>query len=143
MLSDAEYQLINFSGTRNVVTLSYAAGLVAPHGFTVRVTYTVPADRVAIVEFARTMEIRDGATATPARTNSGIQYTPNGGTATSVVVARYATGTLGDSKQDNLSHPLFMFAGDVLTLFSSDLSTGGTNAYDVTAVVLEFAPNGV
>lgn len=143
MLGDTEYQLINFSNTYNLIQLSFGGALTAPHANTVRATYTVPANRVALLMYAQCSLLRDGATATPARASAVCVYTPNGKVAQNIVAVRMLTGNLGDKADVVFPGRLIMRTGDTLTINDADLSVGGTIQINEDVGLVEFAPNGV
>lgn len=142
MFGDTEYSLINFSGTYNRVQLQYGAAGIAPHAFTVRATYTVPANRVALVQMGRVLAIRDLAAGVAGLAQVGSQVIPNGLITETVLSARIINVALGSLDKDRLSAVLFLKAGDTINIFTSDASTGGTVAYSGACDIIEFSPNG-
>lgn len=143
MLGDIEYNLVSFSFTRNVVQINNTSLGVGPHIATTRATYTVPAGRVAIVQFANVSALRVSAPGASGIIEVYCQYTPNGGTAQNVVFSFLNSAVVGAFAQSILGTPFYMFEADKITVGDLDQSTGGTMNFFQSVGILEFAPNGV
>jgi len=113
---------------------AYAQGTVAPHGWTTRWTYTVPASRIAIVRSASAFAQRDGAPTTAGVVNAIVT---NNNIAESCR-AGYVSATVGATDSKPVGEGSVLVAGDQFTGQTLDLSTGGTNAFIVTANIMVF-----
>ena len=118
--------------------LNYSAGGVVPHGATQRATYTVPAGKRAFCDAFFTSVRRSGAAAPVGVAQVYAQYTPNGGTAGLMGMASLSTNNVNDTTSGSGTGMGIMYAGDVLGIFSSDTSTGGTVDYNIHYKITEF-----
>ena len=116
----------------------YRAGAIAPHGATVRWTYTVPASRMALVEMVSLIILRDAAPTTASYGLVYLSYFPSGGSAQFATEVIEITATVGVPQQVLIGQGMLLKAGDALSGNTNDLSTGGTYFYEVTMVATEF-----
>lgn len=119
-------------------TIVYGANGVTPHAQTVRASYTVPAGRKAVVEASFCQMYRDNVAAPVNIVTASLYYTKSGGAAQQVLNAFSGNNTLwsGDHVYEGWS--LRLFAGDAITLYTSDASTGGTNTFNLFARATEY-----
>jgi hypothetical protein len=110
----------------------------APHASTVRWTYTVPSGKKAYLEWVNAWLRRVTAAAPVGRATSVINYTPSGGAAGSIVIARHINNAVDAVDRDGGSVGAFLGAGDVVNASTEDLSTGGTVDYLVVSKRAEF-----
>ena len=110
---------------------------VGPHATTVRITYTTPAGKKALLEVA-TLELIRSVAATVAG-NLDLQMLINSG-GTDVRAGHVATNTntVGTLFQDKLYGAPTIYAGETCSGTSSDGSTGGTVTYAITNKITQF-----
>jgi hypothetical protein len=120
--------------------VSYAAAGVAPHSATSRATYTVTTGKKAIVTRCRVSLIRATASTTAGKASIYVTYAPSGGTSGNIALAQHLVTTQGAADRDTIDGVHVMGAGDTLTIYTADGSTGGTVDYDAYITVLEFDP---
>ena len=113
---------------------AYSGDGVAPHATTSRNTYTVPANRLAIVSNVHVSMCRATAASTVARFRAAIDV--NGDANLIMVWSR--DNTIGPGYTEQLGETAILEAGDLLTQFTQDLSTGGTVDYRQGYIVAEF-----
>jgi hypothetical protein len=101
---------------------SASSAAIAPHTYTSRWSYTVPAGRIAIVASMMQEMMRDSAPSTAARATMRIYNTA----VTYFLRCDEITATVGVPQLRNQGWSIVLLAGDVLTADSQDLSTGGT-----------------
>lgn len=126
---------------RNLLATSnyYAAGNIAPHVFTRRTQYIVPAGRRAIVQnTVLEMDINTVAT-TPSYREMLVYIVQSTG---SIIVSfAYMTSnsnTVGLIDRIATATHVFLLAGDRVEIWTSDLSTGGSMNYNGSVVITEF-----
>lgn len=112
-------------------------GTIAPAGVTTRWSYTVPANRLAFVEFCFTIVLRATVAAPADVAQANVIYS-NGSAQAALAIAMILNNTVGMQDQSLGNNYGLMVAGDTLLGQSVDLSTGGTVFYDITAKVCEF-----
>tara|TARA_Y100000310_G_scaffold328199_1_gene395908 strand:- start:240 stop:665 length:426 start_codon:yes stop_codon:yes gene_type:complete len=115
----------------------YAGATVAPAGFTVRWTYTVPASKLALINQANILLLRDGVASPVGRTELGIEW-PTGGTYPKLLFVTSLDNVVGDSHQQAIGQAGFMVAAQAVRGYTSDPSTGGTNFFILSATFTEF-----
>ena len=115
------------------VEQAYTAAGVAPHGFTVRFTYTVPTGKKFFLENAVGITVRKTAATTPGMAFCGVSARNYG-----VVEGQVRTNNVGDLNSMNVGRTVIMVAGDQLKGDSQDASEGGTMDYEVYAHGIEF-----
>lgn len=119
-------------------TIVYGANSVAPHAQTTRASYTVPANRKAVVEASFVQMIRDSAAAAASIVQASFYYTKSGGSAQQVINAFSGSNVLWSGDHFGIGWSLRLFAGDVIDLRTSDVSTGGTNTFNLFARATEY-----
>lgn|SRR6266699_1901198 len=108
---------------------------VAPHATTVRLNYTVPTKRIAIVTRVESAVERQTAATTPGEYRAF---------ATSLLSTAYHTfldsqnNAVSARASNNGGCGSIVLAGDFIKLDTSDGSTGGTVSYFLLAVATEF-----
>jgi len=112
----------------------YTAANVAPHAITTRWTYTVPANRVAIVANCDLLIMRDAAP-----TTASLAFTEliAAGTARVLWVGEISS-TVGESHSGFLGWSAILRAAQTLVANDSDGSTGGTHVFIESANIMEF-----
>lgn len=135
-------QSANYYGRNPVVrTAEYDAQGVSPHAATTRNTYTVPTGKLAYVESLYCLVVRITAATAASRVGAVCNLDPSGGEpAVDIIRALLLTNAVGDNHGVVLASGGYLAAGDVLTLVTSDASTGGTVDYQVTRKLTEFEP---
>lgn len=119
-------------------TIWYEAGPVAPHGITVRATYTPPAGRNAWVENAFLLVQRQTAAGAASLARANLRYTPSGGAAEILATAQFWTNAVGDGMATPYGGGLLLVSGDTIDLATGDVSTGGACWYTLSAKITEF-----
>jgi hypothetical protein len=126
---------------RNAVSkAAYYINTLAPHSETVRLSYTCPTGRKAIVEFLVAKIFRTGAANTPAAAKAAWKITPAGGSAVQFLKADLwlTQNATGDKDYYQLSLNLVLCSGDKIEGVTSDDSTGGTIGYVLGYKLSEF-----
>lgn len=99
----------------------------APHGTTVRRTYTCPKGKIAMVELLQVEVVRMIAAGTVGLASSFVRVTPTGQAIGDIVLAaRIPTNVVGDRAEASLGTTFTMVEGDRLDLVTNDFSIGGT-----------------
>lgn len=129
----------NYYDRQPVIQNFYNNNAYAPHGVTNRVTYTVPTNKGAYIEFWSLTQVRQTAATTPGQSQiyfsyfgiqSGITNAPGYSqmnTNTLFAMDRVVGGNFG-----------LMVTGDQVFLSDGDTSTGGTVAFIESLKVTEF-----
>lgn len=116
----------------------YVAAGIAPHGGTVRWTYTVPAGKKAYLENGFMQTRRDSVAAPAGQALASIRYTPNGGTIARFAATDVSTNAVGDKDAVVLGPLALLMVGDVVDSLTQDGSTGGVMTHIATAKITEF-----
>jgi len=116
----------------DTVTATYD-GSAAPHGLTTRFTYTVPANRIAIIENTMIEALRLTAAGTLGTVDVYIL-------ADSVYIAKvfFYNNTVYSAGYENQAKQILLKAGETCVGKTSDGSTGGTVNYRMMVNILEF-----
>jgi len=116
---------------RNPTNYAYAYfGIVAPHGATQRISYTVPSGKKAIVELLETYIKRVTAATAPDTAQAYWQGTLTGATNLLQNVELLSIeNTPAQGMSKNMGATITVNAGEFLTLYTVDASTGGTIRY--------------
>lgn len=118
--------------------LAYSASGVAPHGVTVRATYTVPTGRKARVEDTEVFAFRDSVATTAGQQHAYFGLTPSGGSLTNfrrIITLGNVVATTFD--RANGYSGMLLKAADAITITTSDASTAGSYTYDIGAKYTE------
>jgi len=128
---------------RNAInqTKKYIAVNVAPHGTTIRWTYTVPNYKKAWLDFIW-FSIRRRTAATALIDYGGnvvyLFYTPKGGTGKVMFNIVLNDNTVDKEWKETISSNIALFEGDKIELITINEDTGGAMDYDVFAKITEF-----
>lgn len=116
-----------------LTTLAFASLNVAPHASTQRWTYTVPTGRKAYLSVARVALFRNAAAAPVGNVEDYMVWQ-------NVYPAQleFFNNAAGAYLTDHIPHSIIMLAGQNITAFSSDASTGGTVSHWIDAAAMEF-----
>jgi hypothetical protein len=109
--------------------LTYEGNGVAPHAATQRDTYTVPTGKKAFIGAAEVEVVRQTAASTAGRATIYIRVTPYGGSGTVLIVVGTWKNAVGDDARLSIGQSICLYAGDVVDIYTSDGSTGGTVDY--------------
>jgi len=116
------------------VSIDYTAANVAPHTQVVRATYTVPTGKKAFCSRAYSELIRSAAATTLGKA-AVLLVTST----TLIIVNKHYDNTVGRREWAALSMGGIFLAGDVVTVQTYDLSTGGTMDYIGIIGLMEFS----
>ncbi len=117
--------------------LAYQNSALAPHGITVRATYTVPAAKKAVITQIDFTWGRQTAAAPVGDVFLQATVTVNGVTA-EIAGLYVRDNTLFNWKNQNVPAQIWLNAGDIINLSTFDGSTGGTGYYVLGLVYVEF-----
>lgn len=117
---------------------SYGASGVAPHVATQRWTYTVPANRKAMLESAQIVQMRETAAGPVGRSSSYIATTTSDAVSAVAAYAVMILNAVGNPIADSKPLQAVLIAGDVVSGNTEDLSTGGTVFYQCNAKLTEY-----
>lgn len=106
-----------------------AIGSTAPHADTVRWTYTVPANRFAIVELLHLKNKRDTAAAPAGSLSNYVGYTVSGGTEQVLINTQHFAAAVDAGDSATWGSEMRLATGDRLRGRTSDTSTGGASFY--------------
>jgi len=106
---------------------------VAPHGDTIRASWTVATGKKAFI-----VSVHAGVTRQTAATTAGIFRAYVKVVGVRALDALESGNTVGDGGFGGVGYSGFAMAGDVIELHTADSSTGGTCAYSVGGSVVEF-----
>ena len=117
-----------------VVNKTYIQPNIAPHGWTQRWLYTVPAGRIAKVMAATICIMRDAAPTaagfcTAALAVAGAAYIP---------YIREVTSAVGIPRMAELGESTMLLAGQTLEGYTQDSSNGGSYTYNISVNIMEF-----
>ncbi|HYS77056.1 MAG TPA: hypothetical protein VEM38_13260 [Burkholderiales bacterium] len=99
----------------------------APHGQTIRWTYTVPTNRRLALEFIGTWQMRDTVAAPVGTWFTLIDYQPSGaGLAATLMIVQNLGNNINDRDTVYVGASMTLYPGDTLRGSDSDASTGGS-----------------
>jgi len=107
-------------------TQSYGPQVVAPHGGTVRWSFTVAAGKKVSVLYTQVFVQRTTAATVDGVNRPSIAVTPSGGSLATLVSLPKVTNTVDNSQNFAIPTSLSLNAGDYVEASSFDLATGGT-----------------
>lgn len=119
-------------------TIQYVAD-IAPHGTTLRATYTTPAGKKAYIE-AAAVYMRCSSAPTAAGRNFAIVRVTDA-SANLIEICRIdknANTVVGNSYAVTSTSMPTVYAGETITIYTNDASTGGTVDYVIGAKVTQF-----
>lgn len=115
--------------------IGFHASGVAPHGNTVRATYTCPASRKAWISSIFFNVVRLTAAA-PAGEVILQAEAPTAGVSAAIIVL--GSNGVGDRASDGFGQSITLRAADIVRIITQDTSTGGTCRYDEDVAILEY-----
>jgi len=117
----------------------YIAAAVAPHAPIVRVGYTCPSDKRALVEVLQAKVTRDVVAAPAGLAQAWWTITPNGETVRrNIAHAGIVTNIVGDQDKAMIGTTLVLYPGDLMEGMTADGSTGGSCTYVLGYKLSEF-----
>ncbi len=119
--------------------LRYGETAVAPHGLTLRGSYTVPADRKAILNGFSIFVVRRQAGVALGRTTGYFKFVPSGGGSGTVFSVTMFDAAVGANSHEALAPGFVMYPADELELYTADGSGAGSCDYDLVAMMTEFS----
>lgn len=114
-------------------------GVVAPHAATARWVYTCPAAKKAVVVPSLLTIQRVTAAAPVGRVRAFLTVNIQGGGELSAGEVSMLKNAIGDQVQSQIFDSFYLQAGDKLTLWTEDLSTGGTVYFAGSMLANEFS----
>jgi len=99
---------------------------VAPHAATNRLNVVVSSGKKVVAETIQLRVERATAATTAVRPTIYCELTPSGGSATRILEAAIRGNNVGDKDNVSLGQNITLNAGDALTFYTVDGSTGGT-----------------
>lgn len=126
---------------RNPVSKTYDRwGSNVEHAPTLRASYVCPSYKKAVIESLLCKVIRITAATSASRAAAYCQYAPSGQDPSYldvIALAHIFTNNVGDGDADRISG-VFLYPGDTIKLWTSDVSTGGTCNYLTSYKITEF-----
>ncbi len=119
-------------------TLQFFSSAIAPHGLTVRATYTVPTGKKAYVDHYMLQHIRTTAQAALSFADTYLRYTPSGGALTYIGHTFIFNLSVGATDRIVGSGTGFMATGDVIDIATSDSGATGSIDYYMAVKIFEF-----
>lgn len=113
-------------------------GALTPHAETVRITYTCPANKVAMVELLYATIARRTAPTTVDWSSLKWFLTPEGGSEERVFAMTFRENDAGKVIFDHLGTTMSIFEGDRLRAKTTDASTGGEIWFETGYKITEF-----
>jgi hypothetical protein len=117
----------------------YGNWAVNPHADTTRASYTVPANRRAVLTGCMCHILRVTVAAPVGNAAIYVISTIGGGGFYSCI-AELLTNNIGDQQTALFSGQAWLTAGDTVELHTLDISTGGTVTYRGSFCIVEFSP---
>lgn len=105
---------------------SYGPTTVAPHGGTVRFSFTVATGKKVSVLYTQVFVQRSTAATVDGLNRATIAVTPSGGSQSTLVSLPRVTNTVDNSQNLFLGTSLSLNAGDYVEASSFDVATGGS-----------------
>jgi hypothetical protein len=112
--------------------------LLAPHSLTTRLTYTVPADKQAVVSSLFVGWETDAVGSVVGRCEVRYNITPSGGSAVEIFNGLYVSDTVGQILQWTIPVRYHLVAGDLIEVSTLQPGTGGTVDWFIGAIIQEF-----
>lgn len=112
---------------------------VGPHVATDRITETVPAGTIYILQTLSIARVVDTAPTTPGMTVGTLKYWPNGGSNSNVIESHLYITAADEELTAHYNFGLFMLPGDVITFSSLDESVGSSVDWTVSILINKFA----
>lgn len=119
------------------VSIGWIGNGIAPHANTSRVSYTVPAGKRALIQACLGTTIRDTVAAPIGRFGLFVER-DDGVSPDTILSLTSLANTIGANNQLSYADQSYMKAGDIVTIWTGDLSTGGTVSYFAHVSITEF-----
>lgn len=116
----------------------YYTDSIAPHSLTERWIYTVPADKIAWIDFLWLYIDRKTAANPVGDSLARFGATLAGTGLLPLAEIKMRTNNIGDSKQFMLAGAGILLEDDVLNAYTFEAGTGGTVGFELTAKITEF-----
>jgi len=110
---------------------------IAPHAYSVVKSYTVPANRAAMLEHISLVVTRSVAAGTVGRARAAGNITVDGVT-TIFMKAILFKNQVGDQSSEQMGTSVMLLAGNTITIGRGDSSTGGKCDYNCSYKLTEF-----
>lgn len=107
---------------------------VAPHGDTLRATYTVPNTKLAEIQMIELFVFRRSAGSSIGNVEIKVDSSIRGRLATII----FRDNTVGAVSSQNFGKSLLLETGEIITISTEDDSTGGTLNYSINVGITEF-----
>lgn len=126
-----------YDRTPTFLTKRYEATLIAPHVQAVRWTYTVPANKRAVLQEAHIFIVRSGVAigADYAEAQLSIQ---SGGIFSRFIHVAFIDNTGGKAFYTDTQTTIYLDTGQIMQAITADASNGGTLDYYVNAFIMEY-----
>jgi hypothetical protein len=118
----------------------FLAGAVAPHAGTVRFTYTVPTNRIALLTAVHVKVRRETAPTTAGLVSAFVYLTDPTANVYRFASVSFVSSTVGAQDWFSGYVGTFVPAGWSVSAQTGDSSTGGTCAYEISVHIVEFTP---
>ena len=119
-------------------SIAYQGTSIAPHADTQRATVTLASGKRAFLEATSLIYIRATAATAATFVYASASLIPSGGTGVGYLLVPQINNTVGTVSNISLGGSLTIGAGDVLSLYTSDTSTGGTYNYYLAIKYTQF-----
>ena len=129
-----------FSPVKNRNSKSFAKNYGSsdlPHTLTERISYTVPANKYAIISGFYLHSLLVTARTVAGLSYFNVQFDPVAGALTNLFALRSVFQNVGDSKEIAIGSQFIMHGGDKITVSTADLATGGNINYSAAFMVFE------
>jgi len=117
---------------------AYDGLAVTPHTATERIAYTCPAGKKAMLELVQVRCRRNAVATTLGIVKAYCMFTPSGGSIKEILSAYLNDNTVNARDAQAQGTTLVLCTGDIISLRTYDLSTGGTCDYFLTYKLTEF-----
>ena len=118
--------------------IGYVAAAIAPHAFVERASYTVPANRKAVVTAASLTAMRQTVAGTSGLVGVELIITPSGGSSVRAFYIPLLSNTAGDYASKEIPVNIYLVEGDEIAIYTNDVSTTGTIHYAAGIMYTEF-----
>lgn len=109
------------------------------HAATIRVTYTCPTGKIAMIELLSANATRSAAAGAVGHVEVWVNLTPNGGSPSSIWNAgRFYDNDVGAGINSSLGTTVTMFPGDKIDMKTRDTGNGGSVEYQISYKITEF-----
>jgi hypothetical protein len=113
-------------------------GDLAPHGWVLHASYTVPTARKAKIERVHLRVQRDAQAIVPGYSDAIVQYQPAGGAVGSIARVSIRDLVIGANQAETSGEGGTLSAGDLIQVGDEDTSNGGLVWYEEIVMLLEF-----